>query len=165
MSSPPPAYTTSSLSRGSHVAESRGRRSLPATAMTSSLTSWETFNDTDSRQPTASPSTALSCDLSTRQPTASPSTALSCDLSTRHPTASPSTALSCDSSRLSPLATAAGASGSDVAKEKTAAVESPVTADDVRFSAIKTHFYLHASHADDAAIVSSPVCLSLHAHI
>jgi len=67
--------------------------------MRSSLTSWETFNDSDAYQPSAVPATA-----------------------------------SCDSSRQSPLATAAAAGGSDIAKEKTADMESPVSADDVSFS-------------------------------
>ena len=119
MSSPPPAYETSSLTRGYHSltpptrqmsmstppsktssVTPRGRRSLPLATMKSPLTpltSWETFSDTDSCQPSASSAAAVS------QP---------------------------------PQLASAAASGGDVAKRKAAeaaGVESPVTADDVSF--------------------------------
>ena len=114
MNTPPPAYSTSSLSRGYHsisppianrqistppsvtpTARSRGRYSLPASSMTLPLTSWETFSDSDPpRQPSPS----------------------------------------CDVARQSPLATAAAASACDVVKEKPADTEAPVSPNDVSFS-------------------------------
>ena len=109
MNSPPPAYSTSSLSRGYHsvspptadrqtstppsvtpTARSRGRYSSPAT-MTLPLRSWETFHDNDTpHQP--SPSSG-------------------------------------NVARLSPLTTDA----TDIVKEKPADTDSPVSPKDVSF--------------------------------
>jgi len=87
MSGPPPAYSTSSLSRGYHsmspptaadrqlstpptvttpAVKSQTRRSLPAVTMTSVL-SWETFNDTDEPFQSNSTVTAKSSQDMTRQ--------------------------------------------------------------------------------------------------
>ena len=90
MDTPPPQYSTSSLSRGYSLSpptanrqpstpptvtsSSRGRRSLPAPSLASSLTSWETFNDNDSCQPSGS-ATPTSRDMSRLLPSATVPTA------------------------------------------------------------------------------------------